>query len=335
MVKKLESGFASVLVDNTSINEDEWRAYRTLGIGGSDAGAIMGMNQYSSAFMVALEKLGMAPQKKETDAMRHGKRMEPILREEIVKILADEGIKCQAFESPFMYQSKEHPFMLANIDGLIEFAELATLDGINLEGTVLLECKAVSDDRAWRNNELPDSYYCQVQHYMAVLGLECAILAVLIKNRIEYRVIPRNEQFIAKLIEKEDYFWHTYVEKKALPDPIGIDGESEYIDALYPAQNANPDIAPLPAEMEQLGNRYLDINEQLKELEDEKQKIKNQFKVAIGLSQAGCAGNIQATISRYAKKQFQKEKFEKDYPGIYDQYVEPVMQESIRIRRIM
>lgn len=59
----------------------------------------------------------------------------------------------------------------------------------------------------WEEDEIPDSYYVQCQHYMAVTGCVKWYIAVLIGgNKFVWKEIPRNDGDIAALIEAEKEF---------------------------------------------------------------------------------------------------------------------------------
>jgi predicted phage-related endonuclease len=135
------------------------------------------------------------------------------------------------------------------------------------------------------------------------------------------------------MIVAEEAFWANYIAKRELPEPSGIDNEDDYISALYPADQATDAVVRLPDEMEQLGIRYLEISELIKELEEEKKQIKDKFIMAIGFAKIGVAGSIEAPISRYTRSQFHKDLFEKDYPGVYENYTETSFVKSLKIRR--
>jgi putative phage-type endonuclease len=331
---KLEGETFEALADTRQLTHDEWLVLRRTGLGGSDAGAVMNMNPYSSAFMIALDKQGKAPPKAETAAMKHGRRMEPVIRREFPSIFSEEtGVTPETFASPWMYRSKIYPWMIANIDGVVKMPEggFVTPDNIHLEGMGLLECKATSSEKGWEDDSVPDMYYCQVTHYMTVLGMQWAIVAVLIVNRIEYRIVPLNLEFQTKLINAERNFWTDFIQKGELPAPAGTEGEDEYLETLYPF---SADIVKsLPPDMEALGERYLELTAEEAQIAAEKERIKAQYKAAIGDAKAGVAGSIEAAWLRFSKKQFNKDRFNKDYPGVYEKYCEEIQTSRFTVKR--
>ena len=333
-ILKLEGDSFEAIADTRELTHEQWLELRRTGIGGSDSGAVMRMNPYSSRFMVALDKYGKVPPKEETDAMRHGKRMEPILRREFVDIFREStGLTVEIYESPWMYRSKIYPWMLANIDGVIKLPPegYTTPEGIHLEGTGGMECKAVSFGKEWENDGVPDNYYCQDTHYMTVFGFKWIMMPVLIINRIEFRVVPLNKEFQTKLIEGEKEFWEDIILKGEIPAPDGVDSEDDYLSMLYPSQTEA--IVHLPADLDPLGHRYLELIEAEYAIKTEKEQIKSRYKLAIGAAKTGVAGVIEAVWSRYQRKQFDKVAFDSDYPGVYEKYSSPVPADRFTIKR--
>ena len=64
------------LVSTIGMTEDVWLSYRKKGIGGSDAGAVCGLNPYRSAMAVYLDKTTEEVEKVDSEAMRQGREFE-------------------------------------------------------------------------------------------------------------------------------------------------------------------------------------------------------------------------------------------------------------------
>ncbi|WP_186441720.1 YqaJ viral recombinase family protein, partial [Desulfamplus magnetovallimortis] len=174
------------VVDIRTISYEEWLQYRRSGIGGSDAGAIAGVNPYSSIASVYFDKVGeinSSPDMQEaSEAIYWGKRLEDIIADEFAKRT---GLQIE--KSHYILRSEENPFMLANLDRIITGKE---------EG---LECKTTSSFKKcdWDEECIPEMYMAQVQHYMAVTGFEGWWVAVLIGgNHFRYQYIERDDEYI-------------------------------------------------------------------------------------------------------------------------------------------
>ena len=60
-------------ISTIGMSHEEWLTHRQKSIGGSDASAIIGLNQYSSPYTVWADKLGKLPPKEDNEAMRLGR----------------------------------------------------------------------------------------------------------------------------------------------------------------------------------------------------------------------------------------------------------------------
>jgi hypothetical protein len=79
---------------------------------------------------------------------------------------------------------------------------------------------------------------------------------------------------------------------------------------------------------------YLDISEEIKKLQEKKNRLKNQFLQAIGNDHGFTIGNMGSVfLSRYEKTHFLKDKFKKDYPGLWDEYTEKRKEIRLNVRR--
>lgn len=186
----------------------EWLASRKLGIGGSDVAPLLGLSPWTSPYALWEDKTGRSDEKPATPAIYWGNMLEPVIRQAYADATGHIVTKPDV-----MYVSKEHPFMLANIDGMRE-------DGR------LLEIKTASSSDGWGapgTDEVPDYYLTQVQHYLAVTGAPGCDVAVLISGR-DFRIyeVEADAELQATLIEREKEFWHL-VDTDTPPEATTLD----------------------------------------------------------------------------------------------------------------
>lgn len=286
--KKLPCNFTPCEQDK---EPEKWMQLRTTGIGGSDAGAIMGMNKYASPFTVYMQKKGIEGFTG-NNATEWGHILEDPIRQK-----AAQELNAEIEAVPGMYTSKVHPFMNANIDGLIYFEEPTTISEKTVSGLGGHEIKTTNGD-GFSANEIPDSYYCQIQHYMAVTGLDWFILtAFFLPTRTgKHYLVSRNDIFIEKMIEKESEFWTEYVEKNIIPEPTGVDAENLYLKSLPTAENVVLDDDAL-----QLIEEERKVNAQIKEYEKQHEALKEKIILAIYLKSeiSKTADKTTATVGNY------------------------------------
>ena len=196
------------MIPTADLNREEWLALRRTGIGGSDAGAVCGVNPFSSPMKVFLDKTGgAAEEEKENEAIRQGHDLEDYVAH---RFMEEMGLKVR--RSNYMYRSGSHPFMIADVDRLVVGEDAG------------LECKTASAYNAdkWKNGEIPLHYILQCYHYMAVTGKHTwYIAAVILGQEFTYRKLEWDDGIVNGLIAAEGHFWHTYVETGTLPPPDG------------------------------------------------------------------------------------------------------------------
>ena len=161
-----------IVAKTKDMPREEWLALRKQGIGGSDAGAICGLNPYVSPMDVFVGKTSESlPEDTDNEAMREGRDLEDYVAGRFSEA---SGLKVR--RANVMYASREHPFMIADVDRLVVGKE---------DGLVGLECKTASPYSAdkWKEGAVPAHYLAQCHHYMAVLGASAWYIAVLIYGR--------------------------------------------------------------------------------------------------------------------------------------------------------
>jgi putative phage-type endonuclease len=121
------SSFFETLAVTSALPREEWLSFREGGIGGSDAGVIMGLDNYKSRLELYHEKIGspfIESDDGENEYAYWGHTLEPILMREFEKRT---GIP--VIFSDVLIRSREHPFMLATPDCFVcEDNELGVLD---------------------------------------------------------------------------------------------------------------------------------------------------------------------------------------------------------------
>ncbi len=203
--------------DILSISKEGWREERKKGIGGSDVGAILGVNKYRSVSDVYYDKIGAKMIKRETERTKITLQIGNCLEEVVAEAFQNRYPSIEVRSDNAMYQHENYPFALANID-----RRLILPDGSN----AVLECKTLSSAEGWESTDFckgiqgrcPLSYEYQVRHYMAVLDFDLAIvvgLDLLTKN-LYVVYVPRDKDVENKILAAEMEFW-TFVENKKAP----------------------------------------------------------------------------------------------------------------------
>ena len=201
---------AKILASTENMAYEDWLEYRKQGIGGSDASVVCGISRYKSPVELWMEKTDQLPPQEVGEAAYWGTQLEALVRAEFTKRT---GIEVKIVSQ--LLQSEEHPFMLANLDGVCAVPDV---------GPCIFEAKTASTYKAgeWED-AIPDEYALQLAHYMAVTGYQGAYIAVLIGgNTFRWKFVERDEELISMLIELESVFWN-HVQNGTPPPLDGSD----------------------------------------------------------------------------------------------------------------
>ncbi len=111
---------AKIVASTENMSYEDWLEHRKLGVGGSDASVVCGINRYKSPVELWMEKTNQLPAQEAGEATYWGTQLEAIVRAEFTKRT---GIEVNQVKQ--LLQCEEHPFMLANLDGVCEHPDLA------------------------------------------------------------------------------------------------------------------------------------------------------------------------------------------------------------------
>lgn len=286
-------------VKTADMSRVDWLKLRRHSIGGSDAAAIVGLNEYASPFSVWADKRGLTEDKPDNEAMRQGRDLEDYVAQ---RFCAETGKRVKRCN--YTLYNPLYPFAHANID--------RSIVGENAG----LECKTTSalNMRKFKNGEFPANYYVQCMHYMAVTGMDKWYLAVLVLNKA-FMVfeIERDEGEIAALMADEEKFW-AHVEAGVPPTPDGSKATTDVITELY-AEAYTDDVVNL-ADCMQNFYELKAIQEQMKTLESRKNELQNVIKTHMGASERGECGDFTVTWKNQRRTSYDMGRLTADYPDI-------------------
>lgn len=206
---------------------EEWLRHRAAGIGSSDASAVLGLNRWSSPYVVWAEKRGLLPPKPDDDAMELGRLLEPVI---VNRWSEKAGVPIRRAG---LMANRERPWLIASVD------RLAGCGGI-------VEAKSLSWRVAeeWEDGQTPDHAEAQSQHQMAVTGRDHVHVVGLQDGRtwLERR-IDRDDQLIADMLSVEAELWAMVTDGVEPP----IDGSAVTTTALndrWPALDETETVLP-------------------------------------------------------------------------------------------
>jgi putative phage-type endonuclease len=278
---------------------DEWLSLRKNYIGGSDSGAVVGLNPYKSAYALWAEKTGKMPEFEGNLTTEVGSYLE-----EFVATLFERETGKKVRRKNRMMVNDLYPWACADVDRVV------------VGENAIVEIKTTNSFpamRKFKNGEYPEQWYCQMTHYMAVGGYERAYLAVLVNCR-EFKlfVLERDEDEIAALMSEEQKFW-SLVETDTPPVADGAASTSDTISTIYP--ESNDDTVSLVAYETDL-EKYMALTAQIKELEGIKDEVANRVKAFMGESGKGESASYKVSWASAERKSFDAKKFSADHKDL-------------------
>lgn len=311
---------AIILASTENLPYEDWLEYRKLGIGGSDASVVCGINRYKSPVELWMNKTGQLHDEEAGEAAYWGTQLETLVRTEFTKRT---GIEVQTVGQ--ILQSEENPFMLANLDGECQHPDF---------GPCIFEAKTASAYKSgeWESDSIPDEYVLQVQHYLAVTGYKGAFIAVLIGgNSFRWQFVERDEELISMLIQLEGDFWNHV--REAIPPPLdGSDASAAFLSSFFPDSVPLSQIT-LPQEAADLIEQYHISCEELDKATEKKQEAENLLKQMLGENEAGTVGDTVITWKTIRQERLDTKTLKAEHPVLFKKYANQTSYRRFSVKR--
>ena len=221
--------FRRIECDSTS-----WHPTRQAHVQGTDCPRILNVSPWGGPHNVYDEKTGAAPQKDISDKpyVIYGKAMEPVIRSQVMLDLPYFDLYYNEF---CVLESLSRPWQGCTLDGELTVNTEDNPWDLKVGDKGVLEIKTgsfrrESDLDGWKDG-IPQHYYCQVIHQLAVTQYAFAIVAARVKRdayrdedagfpeiRWFYRIVdmrnPQTVEDIRYVNAEEQKFWKCVVEKR-------------------------------------------------------------------------------------------------------------------------
>lgn len=244
------------------MHTDEWYEFRMNGIGGSEIGTILGLDEYDTRMRLFAEKVGLIERRKDDNEFMFwgrehedkiaeiwkywdGTRMDYINNYTQKKLIR----KCRNINGYVV--NPNYPWLFGSLDRVInKEGGINMITGEPLQTECVLETKTLSYwvARKWESG-IPISYLAQIHLYMLILECDYAEIAILLDgNKFIVETIERNEALCDRIISMSKSFWHDRVlparEAKVKMNKSDIDGrleEAEKYDGIIQSLEPDPD----------------------------------------------------------------------------------------------
>lgn len=266
----------------------EWHAARRPGVTGSEIAAVLGLSKWESPFSLWHRKRGLAAQQPENEEMKWGKLLEPVILAEFQARHPE-----LAVTSGGTYRHTDHTWQLGNPDGIARPADGSA-------PACIVEVKTSYDDRGWGEagtDHIPVYYRAQVLWYLDTLGLDRALIPVLISGS-DYReyqiVIDPADQALADELAHMRGQAATFLESIRLNQRPDIDAHTATLQVIREMPDGVEDIDVEISR--ELADRYTRARAAYTAAEQDKRRATAEILDLIGTGRrAVCLGETVAT----------------------------------------
>lgn len=333
-----------VLAATDEISEERWHALRRLGLGGSDASAVMGVNPWKSSYALWAEKSGRVEPSAAGPAAQWGNDLELAVARRFAK-----EAKCAVVAWPVILQSRAHEILLANVDFFIvatseEFpaSRVTILRGLDPEPAGILSILEVKttgvvsrgNPRGWADGQVPIGYEYQGLHYCAVTGQREVVFACLVGGSgLVIRRRSYEEIAVEHLIEAEEEFWRG-VREGYEPGITGLPSDFETLKAIYP-ESAPGSVVYLDDFAADLVGEYREAQRSVARAEEHLNMLKARLERLIGDSEsAEFNGRTLYTFRTTAPREaFDHRALQREMPEIWEKFA--TVKPGYRVLRIV
>lgn len=292
---------ARILAKTKDMPREEWLAYRRMGMGGSDAATVCGLNPYSSLIELWADKTGRLPEKEDNEAMRTGRDLE----EYVAKRFCEATGKTVERRNS-IFQHDKYDFITANIDRKVEHENAG------------LECKTTSafNKSDFENGQIPLYYYVQCMHYMNVMGFDKMYLAVLVGGqRFYWFPISYDQNEGEKLLEMEIAFWNDHIVPDVRPEPDGSDSAKETLDYIFSERVENMITI---FEQEEIAAKLAEIKAEKKKCEAEEKQLQQALINSLEKNSRGITLNYEVSYLARARTGIDSKRLKLEFPEVYE-----------------
>lgn len=256
---------------------------RSKGIGGTDIGAIIGVNPWGNAMGVYLEKVGITEDQPDNEAMWWGREMEPTLAKRYTKETGRALYLPDQFDNPLSHNYFD--WYLGSPDALYNaYLSKDENEPSVAEGGVDFKTTGRRNDYGEPGSDaVPDWVATQMHWYMGLTGAKWWDVAVLFFSpRREFHIyhLERNQEIIDNLIAAGRDFWENHVVPKVPPEIDASEASRDLLRHLYP--DSRGEVLPAPDNAQEWRELLFTASEAIKTWEEKKKLAQHHLEALVG-----------------------------------------------------
>lgn len=271
---------------------ESWLAARRFGLGGSEVGALIGVNEYETTWSIWKKKVqGDDKDLSGVAAVEWGHRLEEVVSQ---KTAEEIGLVSRFAGGLWAWPDKPHIRVTPD-----RFATKPR----SWKAVGVIECKTAGDDEYWQSGTIhpkqhgtgqaPLSYQAQLQWQLGILGLKIGWLGCFVSNQARdfFTVeVHFDAEWFGEMVNAADTFWSDNVLGEEIPmhdlkHPITEELlKGQHPDVVHPS-------VQLPEDTEMWLDLYKEAKADFEEAESRLNSAKNYFRMMTGDAGAGYFGD--------------------------------------------
>lgn len=289
------------------MNRETWLTARALGIGGSDAASVIGLNKYCTPLEVWLAKTGQTDPIDDNVYMKAGRKLEPVVAEWFF----EENPDCMVLptEDNYIAYHPVYPFILGSPDRqfIDEQGRLQVLEIKTTQNKIDLDFP-------------PESWFTQASYYSYILGCSHFTICVLERGlNLKFKTYTVNPDYCEWVVQECVSFWNNHVMTGIPPEPV----TSEDVVKRYPTDSG--EYIEADSDVIAQHKQIVDLSDKEKQIKEAIDSIKTELKIRLGAS-SGYVFENKALFTFKTSKDgvtLDADRFKSEQPEVYNSYLKP------------
>jgi putative phage-type endonuclease len=272
------------------ITQQARQAERMTRLGSGDIAAVLGLDPYKTAFDVWLQKKGMAALQEQSEAALMGDLLEPVVAQRYAMV--NEGVLLRTVPEPLI---GDEPWATATPDRIVsnDTAQEWVLEIKTKSSWTFREFGEAGTD------QVPAAILAQVMWQLGIAGMDYADIAVLVDGRryAQYGV-NYDRQIFSSMMEQARQWWERHVVRGEEPK---LEGSAVVPYLREKFKDVQGDAVIATEDDDQMLALYGNIQRQVKELEERKDRLQTRLMERIGHA-PGLLGEAGGKVSWLPQK---------------------------------
>jgi len=310
-------------ISTRKMSHEEWLEKRRSSIGGSDIAVILGISPYKTPFGLWMEKTG----RKEPDDLsgnkyvQFGVKLEPV----IADWFAEEHPEYKVMNDNKIRYHEKYKFLSANLDRII-------VDEWGERGVLEIKTTTSQGFKKWQSGgalcdgfKIDQTYYAQMQHYLAITGFKYGMFAILVDKDLKTTIVHRDDRWIDRAVAKAVEWYENHIVADQEPPLVNADFEM-----VVPEQGS---VAMADIDVYAAWKKLNLLKVEKKELEALIEEQENIIKGAVVDAETlTFNGEVLCTWKPQTSNRFDSTRFKKENPIQYQDYTKQTTTRVFRLK---